>query len=58
MVLDPLAEVGVGVLVAIVISGGEFVVDLQRRRKRRQRQEDQRDGDSKRGTGTPVSGEV
>ncbi len=40
MVLNPLAEIGVGVLMAVVIGRGEFVMDFQRRRKGRQRQED------------------
>ena len=30
MVLDPLAEVGIGVLVAIMISGRQLVVDILR----------------------------
>jgi hypothetical protein len=37
-----MAEVKVGVLMAVVVGGRKFVVDLQRGSKRSQRQEDQR----------------
>ncbi len=47
MVLDPLAEVGVRVLVAVLIGRGELVMDLQRRRKGRQREEDGADNKGK-----------
>ncbi|MGH7165935.1 MAG: hypothetical protein ACREIS_10485 [Nitrospiraceae bacterium] len=42
--LDPLAEVKVGVLMAVLISGGEFVVDSERSRQGGYSQEDQREG--------------
>jgi hypothetical protein len=37
VVLDPLAKVGIGVLVSVVVGSGQLVMNLQRRRKRRQR---------------------
>jgi hypothetical protein len=43
MVLDPLAEVGVGMFVTIVVGGGQFVVNLQRRGKGRHREQEARD---------------
>ena len=41
MVLDPLAEVGIGVFMSIRIGGSQFVVDILSHRKRGQRQEDE-----------------
>ena len=47
VILHPLAEVGIGMFVAVVIGGGQFVMDLQRGGKRRHREqhagEEQRD---------------
>jgi hypothetical protein len=40
MVLDPLAEVGIGVLVAVVIGCRQLVVDILRDGKRRQAKQD------------------
>jgi hypothetical protein len=40
MVLDPLAEIGVGMLMAVVICCGQFVMDILRHGKRRQPKED------------------
>jgi hypothetical protein len=48
VVLDPLAEVGVGVLVAVLIRCRQLVVNFERSSKGRQRQEDQRDGQGNR----------
>jgi hypothetical protein len=42
--LHPLAEVEVGVLVAVLIRRGELVANLERRRQRGDAQEDQREG--------------
>lgn len=39
MVLDPLAEVRIRMLVAVVIGRGQLVVDLERRSKRRHGQQ-------------------
>ena len=41
MVLDPLAEVGIGVFVPIRIGGSQFVVDILSHRKRSKREEDE-----------------
>lgn len=40
MVLDPLAEVGIGMLVAVVIGGRQLVVDILRDGKWRQAEQD------------------
>lgn len=40
MVLDPLAEVGIGVLMAVVIGGRQLMVDILRDGKRRQAEQD------------------
>ena len=40
MMLDPLAEVGIRVLVVVVIGGRQFVMDFQGRRKRGHRQKE------------------
>ena len=56
MVLDPLAEVGIGVLVSVKVCSGERVVYLERSGKRRQRQESQGQGKSDCGSGIPVHG--
>jgi len=49
MILDPLAEVGIGMLVAVMIGGGQFVMDLQRGGERRHRQQEshQKQGDGR-----------
>lgn len=39
VMLNPLAEVGVGVLVAVLVRRGQFVVDFQRKRERSQSQQ-------------------
>lgn len=40
MVLDPLAEVGIGVLMAVVIGSRQLVVDILRDGKRGQSEQD------------------
>jgi hypothetical protein len=40
MVLDPLAEIGIGVLMAVVIGCRQLVVDILRDGKRRQAEQD------------------
>lgn len=40
MVLDPLAEVGIGVLVTVVVGCGQLVMDILRHGKRRQAEQD------------------
>ena len=54
MVLNPLAEVGIGVLVSVKVCSRERVVYLERSGKRRQRQESQGEGESDCGSGIPV----
>ena len=54
MVLNPLAEVGIGVLVSVKVCSRERVVYLERSGKRRQRQESQGQGESDCGSGIPV----
>ncbi|TLY39275.1 MAG: hypothetical protein E6K61_09980 [Nitrospirae bacterium] len=56
MVLNPLAEVGIGVLVSVKVCSRERVVYLERSGKRRQRQESQGQGKSDCGSGIPVHG--
>ena len=56
MVLNPLAEVGIGVLVSVKVCSRERVVYLERSGKRRQRQESQGEGESDCGSGIPVHG--
>jgi hypothetical protein len=56
VVLDPLAEVGIGVLVSIGVRFRERVVYLEGGRKRRQRQESQGEGESDGRTANPVRG--
>ena len=56
VVLDPLAEVGIGVLVSVKVCSRERVVYLERSGKRRQRQESQGQGKSDCGSGIPVHG--
>jgi len=56
MVLNPLAEVGIGVLVSVKVCSRERVVYLERSGKRRQRQESQGQGESDCGSGIPVHG--
>lgn len=48
MVLNPLAEVVIGVFMAVGIGGGQFVMDVLRHGKRRkdQQQGDKADGES------------
>lgn len=58
MVLDPLAEVEVGVLVAVVVRRREYVVDFERNRKGRQRRENQHQSDSNRGAANLAGGYV
>jgi len=53
--LDPLAKVEVGVLMAVLISGGKFVMDSERSRQRGYSQEDQREGNRQRRADTPVN---
>ncbi len=55
VMLNPLAQVEVGVLVAVLISGGEFVVDSQCSRERGYSQKDQREGDRQPRADTPVN---
>jgi len=47
MVLDPITEIEIRVFMAVMVRGGELVVDLQGRRKgrHRQKQQDEADGD-------------
>lgn len=40
MVLDPLAEVGIGVLVTVVVGRGQLVMHILRNGKRRQAEQD------------------
>jgi len=56
MVLNPLAEVGIGVLVSVKVCSRERVVYLERSGKRCQRQESQGEGESDCGSGIPVHG--
>ena len=56
MVLNPLAEVGIGVLVSVKVCSGERVVYLERSGKRRQRQESQGQGKSDCRRGGPGRG--
>jgi len=56
VVLDPLAEVGIGVLVSVKVCSRERVVHLERSGKRRQRQESQGEGESDCRTGNPGRG--
>jgi len=56
MVLNPLAEVGIGVLVSVKVCSRERVVYLERSGKRRQRQESQGEGESDCRSGIPVHG--
>jgi len=44
VVLDPLAEVRIGMFVAVMIGRGQFVMDLESDRKRRQGQKDAHQG--------------
>jgi len=53
--LDPLAKVEVGVLMAVLISGGKFVMDSERSRQRGYSQEDQREGDRQPRADTPAN---
>lgn len=46
MVLDPLAEVRVGMFVAVVVGRGQLMVHFERGRKWRQRQEQGHQGQS------------
>ena len=48
MMLYPLAEVGVGMLVAVCVGGGQFVMNILRDGKRRERekQQDKTEGES------------
>lgn len=55
MVLDPLAEVGIGMLVPILIRCSKHVVDLKRSRKGCQHDEDERHDQGDRGRGTWAS---
>lgn len=55
VMLDPLAKVEVGVLMAVLISGGEFVMDSQCSRQRGYSQEDQREGNRQRRADTPAN---
>ena len=57
VVLDPLAEVGIRVLVPIVIRCRERMVHLERGRKRRERQEGQGKGDRDCRSGDLVRGD-
>ena len=57
VVLDPLAEVGIGMLVPIVIRCRERMVHLERGRKRRQHQEGQGKGDRDCRSGNLVRGD-
>jgi hypothetical protein len=41
MVLDPLAEIVIGVLMAVVVGLGQRMVDFQRRGEGRERQQQQ-----------------
>ena len=52
MILYPLAEIGIGMFVAVMISGGQFVMDLQRDRKGRHRKQEchQQQGDDRTGS--------
>ena len=56
MVLNPLAEVGIGVLVSVKVCSRERVVYLERSGKRRQRQESQGQGKSDCRRGGPGRG--
>lgn len=56
VVLDPLAEVGIGVLVPVGVRFRERMVHLERSGKRRQCQESQGEGESDCRSGDPVRG--
>jgi len=56
MVLNPLAEVGIGVLVSVKVCSRERVVYLERSGKRRQRQKSQGQGKSDCRRGGPGRG--
>lgn len=45
MVLDPITEIEIRVFMAVMVRGGELVVDLQGRRKGRHRQKQQDEAD-------------
>ena len=51
VILHPLAEVGVGMFVPIMVGGRQLVVDLQRRSKRRHREQEARDEKRDNGAG-------
>jgi len=51
MVLDPLTEVGLGMLVPVLVGGGEYVVDLQGGRKRPQGQQHERQAERQQASG-------
>jgi len=58
VVLDPLAEVGVGVLMPVLVGRRQLVVNFQRGSKGRQGQEDHDHGDGNRGSGSPQGGDT
>lgn len=58
VVLDPLAEVGVGVLMAVLVRRRQLVMNFQHGSEGRQRQEDHDHGDGNRSTGRPWSGDT
>ena len=43
MVLDPLTEIGIGMLVAVVVGSRQLVMNLQRRGERRHREQQARE---------------
>jgi len=51
VVLDPLAEVGIGMFVAVMVGGSQLVVNLQRRGERRHREQEAGDEERDQGAG-------
>lgn len=58
VVLDPLADVGVGVLMAVLVRRRQLVVNLERSSKGSQRQDDQSEGERNPCAGQMVNGRL
>lgn len=54
VVLDPLAEVGIGMFVAVLICGSQFVVNLQCRGKGRYREQEAHDEERDKGAAIAI----
>jgi hypothetical protein len=58
MVLDPLTEVRIGMLMAVVIRGGQLMVHLERRGKRSESEDGARDRQRQKRPGEPTDDEI